>query len=40
MDFFSQQKRWEAEQARIAAESTDVLEDDEIALNDAENGGL
>lgn len=40
MDFISRQKRWEAEQARIAAESSDVLEDDEMAANGVEDGGL
>lgn len=39
MDFISRQKRWEAEQARIAAESADVLEDDEMAVNEIEDGG-
>lgn len=40
MDFISRQKQWEAEQARIAAESTAALEEDEMAVYDAEGGGL
>ena len=40
MDYISRQKQWEAEQARIAAKSTAALEDDEMAPDDAEDGGL
>ncbi len=40
MDFLSKQKRWEAEQARIAAESTAAPEDDEMAEMDAGTGRL
>lgn len=40
MDFISRQKQWEAEQARIAAESTEVLEDEEMVPNEVEDGGL
>lgn len=40
MDYISRQKQWEAEQARIAAESTDVPDDDEMTLNEVDDGGL
>ena len=42
MDFISRQKRWEAEQARIAAESAAAPKEDEMAMESCldENTGI